>query len=112
MAVQSAILCHAHHPLDNLMNPTPEQQAVVDSDLKTGDALKVVACAGSGKTATLAEYARAHPMDQMLYLAFNKSVQVDAEQKFPANVLARTVHSLAFQSIGKTYQNIGNLPFF
>lgn len=94
------------------MNPTPEQQAVISSDLKPSEALKVVAFAGTGKTATLAEYARSHPMDQMLYAAFNKSVQVDAEAKFPANVLARTVHSLAFQSIGKTFENIGNLPFF
>jgi F-box protein 18 (helicase) len=94
------------------MNPTEEQQAVINSDLKAGDALKVVAFAGTGKTATLAEYARSHPMDQMLYAAFNKSVQVDAEKRFPANVLARTVHSLAYQSIGKTFQNLGNLPFF
>ena len=94
------------------MNPTDEQKAVINSDLKSGDALKVVAFAGTGKTATLAEYAKCHPMDQMLYAAFNKSVQVDAEQKFPKNVLARTVHSLAYQSIGKTFQNLGNLQFF
>ena len=94
------------------MKPTEEQQAVIDSDLKSGEALKVIAFAGTGKTATLAEYAQAHAMDQCLYLAFNKSVQTDAERKFPANTLCRTVHSMAFQAIGKQYTNIGNLPFF
>ena len=94
------------------MNPTPEQTEVIKTDLKAGDALKVVAFAGTGKTSTFVEYAKARPMDQMLYLAFNKSVQQEAEGKFPANVMSRTVHSMAYQSIGKQFKNLGNVPFF
>jgi F-box protein 18 (helicase) len=94
------------------MNPTEEQKAVIDRDLSRSEALKVIAFAGTGKTSTLVEYAKARPMDQMLYVAFNKSVQLDAEAKFPANVQCRTIHSLAFQSVGRKFQNIGNVPFF
>lgn len=94
------------------MKPTPEQEAVIAHDLQSGEALKVVAFAGAGKTSTLVEYAKARPMDQILYAAFNKSVQVEAEGKFPANVMSRTIHSLAYQAIGRKFANIGNVPFF
>ncbi len=94
------------------MNPTPEQQAVIDYDLKSGSALKVIAFAGAGKTSTLNEYAKARPMDQFLYCAFNKTTQVEAESKFPANVMSRTIHSLAYQAVGRKFANLGNLPFF
>lgn len=94
------------------MTPTPEQEAVISHDLKAGDALKVIAFAGAGKTSTLVEYTKARAMDQFLYCAFNKSVQVEAEGKFPANVMSRTIHSLAYQAIGRKFANLGNVPFF
>ncbi|GAA4033243.1 hypothetical protein GCM10022409_16920 [Hymenobacter glaciei] len=47
---------------------TPEQQAIISA---AGD-LKINAVAGSGKTTTLLEYARAQPArTRILYLAFN-----------------------------------------
>src|SRR5205814_6656456 len=94
------------------MEPTPEQLAVIGTDLNAGEALKCIAFAGTGKTSTLCEYSKLRPLDQMLYVAFNKSVQLDAEAKFPANVMCRTIHSLAYQSIGKSFANLGNLHFF
>ena len=94
------------------MTPTEEQNEVINTVLKAGEALKVVAYAGTGKTATLREYAMVNSMDQILYCAFNKSTQTDAEAKFPANTTARTIHSLAFQAVGRKFENIGNLPFF
>lgn len=94
------------------MNLTEEQQAVVSTDLAASAALKVIAFAGAGKTSTLCEYARVRPMDQFAYIAFNKSVQSDAERRFPANVSCRTIHSLAFQAVGRKFNNIGNVPFF
>lgn len=94
------------------MNPTLEQQDVIAHDLNAGEALKVIAFAGAGKTSTLVEYTKARPMEQFLYCAFNKSVQVEAEGKFPANCMSRTIHSLAYQAIGRKFSNLGNVPFF
>ena len=42
---------------------------------------------------------------RFLYIAFNKSVQLEAAQKFPHNVTARTTHSLAFRAKGFKYKN-------
>jgi F-box protein 18 (helicase) len=81
---------------DSVINLTEEQKQIVVCDLAPGESLKVVAFAGTGKTSTLVEYAFARPHLRFLYLAFNKSVQLEAAQKFPANVTARTSHSLAF----------------
>lgn len=83
------------------MRLTEEQQAVVASD---ADFLKVAAFAGTGKTSTLVEYAKARPNIRMLYAAFNKAVQIEAEQKFPKNVLCLTTHALAFATHGKKYR--------
>jgi F-box protein, helicase, 18 len=79
------------------MELTPEQQAIVRS---TGD-IKVNAVAGSGKTSTLIAYAAARPRDaKILYLAFNRSVKLEAAKKFAdrnlQNVRVETAHSLAY----------------
>lgn len=79
---------------------TPQQQAILD---QPGD-LKISAVAGSGKTATLLAYARAHGRNKrVLYLAFNRSVKMEAEQKFKAagllQVKVETAHSLAFKQL-------------
>tara|TARA_R110002096_G_scaffold422201_1_gene628603 strand:- start:167 stop:1957 length:1791 start_codon:yes stop_codon:yes gene_type:complete len=82
------------------MKLTKEQQAIVNS---TGN-IKINAVAGSGKTTTVIEYARARPKhSKMLYLAFNKSVRLDASKKFTEkgfhNVRVETAHSLAYKHI-------------
>lgn len=79
---------------------TPQQQAILD---QSGD-LKISAVAGSGKTATLLAYAKAHGQHKkVLYLAFNRSVKMEAEQKFKAaglvQVKVETAHSLAFKQL-------------
>ena len=79
---------------------TREQRAVVDSRAAL---LAVDAFAGSGKTSTLVEYARARPRARILYLAFNKSVATDARERFPDNVDCRTTHSLAYSVEGRKY---------
>ena len=84
---------------------TDEQKQIVACDLLPGESLKVVAFAGTGKTSTLVEYARARPDLRFLYLAFNKSVQLEAAQKFPGNVTARTSHSLAFRVKGYKHKD-------
>lgn len=81
------------------MQLTDEQKAIIDFE---GD-LKVNAVAGSGKTTTILEYAKQRPQKPILYLAFNKSVKTEAEQKLNkqgiTNVTVETAHSLAFRQI-------------
>ncbi|MFN7115997.1 MAG: UvrD-helicase domain-containing protein [Saprospiraceae bacterium] len=89
------------------MQLTDEQQAIIAS---TGD-IKINAVAGAGKTTTMLEYAKAKPAQQrLLYLAFNKSVKLEAERRFQQaglpNVQVETAHSLAFHHAvkGKNYK--------
>lgn len=82
------------------MQLTPEQKNIIHSK---GD-LKINAVAGSGKTTTIIEYARARSLhSKILYLAFNKSVRMEATKRFAGlnlnNVKIETAHSLAFKYI-------------
>jgi F-box protein, helicase, 18 len=82
------------------MKLTDEQYNIINS---TGN-IKINAVAGSGKTTTIIEYARARPKNsKILYLAFNKSVKLEAAKKFAGqglrNVKVETAHSLAYKSI-------------
>lgn len=79
---------------------TTEQRAIIQS---TGD-IKINAVAGSGKTTTIIEYAKARPAtSKILYLAFNKSVKLEAQRKFADaglhNVKVETAHSLAYREV-------------
>lgn len=86
------------------MELTPEQHDIINS---TGN-IKINAVAGSGKTTTVIEYAKTRPKDKkILYLAFNKSVKLEAIKKFADkgldNVKVETAHSLAYRHI--VFQN-------
>jgi superfamily I DNA/RNA helicase len=86
------------------MDLTEEQIAITKS---TGN-IKINAVAGSGKTTTLIEYARTRPKaSRILYLAFNKSVKLEAQRKFTekglTNVRVETAHSLAYRYIVHDY---------
>ena len=86
------------------MELTPEQIDIINS---TGN-IKINAVAGSGKTTTVIEYARTRPAtSKILYLAFNKSVKLEAVKKFSDkglnNVKVETAHSLAYRHI--VFQN-------
>lgn len=86
---------------------TEEQQAVVDvsRQLLPREMLKVDACAGSGKTSTLVEIAKANPHARFLYLAFNRAIVSEAKQRFPANVKIYTTHGLAYYWYAYVYGN-------
>lgn len=82
------------------MELTKEQYNIINS---TGN-IKINAVAGSGKTTTIIEYAKARPQNsKILYLAFNKSVKLEAIKKFQekrlSNVKVETAHSLAYKNI-------------
>ena len=89
------------------MKPTKEQEAIVATD----EDLKINAVAGSGKTSTLVLYAQSRPAGaRILYLAFNKTVKVEALARFGAagqgRVQVETAHSLAYRFVvrGSRYQ--------
>lgn len=78
----------------------------------TGGTLKISAGAGTGKTSTLLAVAWAfhhlrqqgQPLGELLYVAYNKAIQTEAEAKFttPEGLVlaeARTAHSLAYKAI-------------
>jgi len=82
------------------MEWTKEQRDIIQS---SGD-IKINAVAGSGKTTTIIEYAKSRPENsRILYLAFNKSVKLEAAKKFSQkglkNVHVETAHSLAFKHV-------------
>lgn len=88
------------HLLSQSMNLTHQQLQIIDT---TGN-LKINAVAGSGKTTTMIEYAKSRPPgSRILYLAFNKSVKLEAETKFrdasARHVQIETAHSLAYKAI-------------
>lgn len=80
------------------MKLTEEQHNIINAK---GN-LRVNAVAGSGKTTTIIEYAKSRPAEsKILYLAFNKSVKMEAQRKFReaglSNVRVETAHSLAYK---------------
>ncbi len=86
------------------MELTKEQYDIINS---SGN-IKINAVAGSGKTTTIINYAKALPRtSKILYLAFNKSVKIHANKRFKkegvANVKVETAHSLAYRHI--VYRN-------
>lgn len=80
------------------MRLTEEQKTIISS---SGN-IKIHAVAGSGKTSTLIEYAKKHGKNlRVLYLAFNRSVKLEAQQRFTSaglsNIKIETAHSLAWK---------------
>jgi superfamily I DNA/RNA helicase len=77
---------------------TEEQQKI----LLSHHDMTIVAVAGSGKTSTIIEYAATRePGASILYLAFNRSVKLEAAQRFAErglqHVTVETAHSLAYR---------------
>ncbi|WP_454909604.1 UvrD-helicase domain-containing protein [Variovorax gossypii] len=85
------------------MQTTAEQSAVADAPLS--GVTKVIAYAGTGKTTALVALAHRNRHLRGLYLAFNKSAELDARQRFPRTVQCKTVNALAFGSTGKVYSH-------
>jgi hypothetical protein len=80
--------------------PSPEQEAALER-YRSGQDMKLIAVAGSGKTTTLRLMAESDPKRRLLYLAFNRSVKEEAGRKFPNNVEVKTLHGLAFGRVVK-----------
>jgi F-box protein 18 (helicase) len=91
------------------VTPTTEQSTVASTALASGQIMLVNAYAGTGKTETLRLLAEANLGKRLLYLSFNKQTAVKAARRFPHNTACRTVHSLAYASVGNRYKGkLGN----
>lgn len=90
--------------MEPTMTPTPEQQQAVDL-FKTGGSLAIEAGAGTGKTSTLIQIARAAGNRNGQYVAFNKALVAESRPKFPMNVTCNTAHSLAFGAYGREFKH-------
>lgn len=88
---------------DGLHPPTAEQGDVLDL-VNAGEHVALSALAGTGKTTTLRHVAHKccdpsiADRGGVLYAAFNKAIQREAEGLFPSWVECRTTHSLAWSN--------------
>ena len=92
------------------LTPSSFQKAIFEF-VKTGTGNAVInAVAGSGKTTTIIASLRYIPEDKsVIFLAFNKSIVQEIQQKVPANVKVKTFHSLGASSIFKCYKDKSKL---
>jgi hypothetical protein len=81
--------------------PTAEQDAAIEA-FRGGNDLVLQAGAGTGKTTTLTMLGKATRW-QGRYLAFNKSIAVEAERRFGGSVRCSTAHKLAFKAVGHRF---------
>ena len=87
-----------------MIQATQEQTTIVEA-VQNKENLLISALAGTGKTTTLSLIAQAYPSRRGLYLAYNKNMQLDAQKIFPHHVVCKTIHALAYQSIGHQYRD-------
>src|SRR5215813_6407097 len=83
------------------MDPTTEQQAILDSMARSASNLQVNAYAGTGKTATL-ELIQAQSTCPTLCLAFNRAVADEMEEKFGKRTTVKTINGLGHSIWGRT----------
>lgn len=84
--------------------PSQYQAAIYRALRETTVNLFVDAVAGSGKTTTLEGICAQLPMSLLgssIFLAFNKSIQVELEKRLPEKVWVRTFHSIACMCLRK-----------
>lgn len=89
--------------------PTSEQSIAI-AQAEKGQSFKVIAYAGTGKTTTLQMISAAMPRRRGMYLAFNKAIATEAQQRFHQNVDCRTFHSLAYRSVPRGITDKLRLP--
>jgi superfamily I DNA/RNA helicase len=85
-----------NHKVSDPSHVLTEEQLLCVEAACSGKSLKIKAFAGSGKTSTLVEIAK-KLSGRGLYLAYNKTIQLDAIKKFPMHVDCRTAHSIAYR---------------
>mgnify|MGYP003627113102 CR=1 FL=1 len=81
---------------------TNEQEAIWEAIETTDEHIFVNAGAGTGKTFTIVEAANRLPFgSSAAFLAFNKSIADELQERLPTDVEAKTFHSFGFAAIRK-----------
>jgi len=84
---------------NNSITFTEEQEAILRTEVASGEILLIQAIAGSGKTATVLEYMLRRPESEFLYLSFNRDAALEAGKRSKAlgikNVTCSTIDALA-----------------
>ena len=93
---------------DDNPNPNPkpitltaEQQEIVRFIRDETGNLGVVARAGTGKTSTIVEMAKAMRERSALCLAFNKAIATEMQDRLPSTCTSSTLNSLGFRAWGQ-----------
>jgi hypothetical protein len=89
-----------------------EQRALLHLAQNNNLNIAVRAYAGCGKSTLQRVLSDQYPRTRFLYLAYNKSLQLEAQGKFGPHVTCKTVHGLAFATVGRHYaekNKLGNL---
>lgn len=88
---------------------TKEQENIINAKEAS---FKINAVAGSGKTTTLLEYAKKNSNLNILYLAYNKSLQISLQEKLHEynlnNMQISTIHALAYSKIQAYQYNLAH----
>ena len=88
------------------MNYSDKQLKIFETYENTNSNICISAAPGSGKTTTLVEILkRTPPHKRCIFLAFNKSIQMELERKVPENTDALTLHSLGYRTLLKYSHN-------
>lgn len=82
-----------------------EQRHAVDLSASSPTA-GIVARAGTGKTHTLRAIALRTRGERGLFVAFNRAIAMEAQQKFPRHVEVKTLHALAFRRLAREHPNL------
>lgn len=96
------------------MSLTQEQQAIIThiKEAEEDQTLLINAVAGAGKTYLLTQIVAQVPHQRGIYLAYNKSVAVEAAGKFPSSISCSTAHSLAYRAVVKSLGlRVGNFSY-
>lgn len=81
-----------------------EQQAFAAEAVNSGKRVRIAAYAGTGKTSSLV-YIAGTSRRSSTYLAFNKSIAMDAKAKFPRHVDCLTTHAMAFRAMRPVFKS-------
>src|SRR5215831_15465090 len=79
---------------------SPQQEAIWDSFANEQSHIMIEALAGTGKTTTILEALKRLPVGQSAaFVAFNKSIATELQNRVPKGVQAATLHSLGFAAV-------------
>lgn len=86
------------------MEKSKYQLKIEEEFLKTNHNIIIEACPGSGKTVTLVNILKlTKPTQKVIYLVFNKSVQLESVSKVPSYIKVLTVHAYGYSVLRTSF---------